>query len=212
ERAKTVVGVVKNFRWHSLHENHTGYVIELYEGRLTENISIRINTSDLPAAIAHIEERFQDFFPGNPFVYSFANESFDRQYKVEQQFGQLFLSFSILASLIACVGLFALVSYSASFRVKEIGIRKVLGASVRDLMVLLSNEYLKLILVAVALVIPIVWIGARSWLENYAYRISVGLDLFVVPCCLLLLVAVLTVGQKTLAAATANPVDSLRDE
>ncbi len=212
DRVKTIVGVVKNFHWHSLHEDHTAYVINLYEGRVTENISIRINTADLSETIAFIEEGFKAFFPGNPFEYSFADRAFDQQYKSEQAFTELFFFFSALAIFIGCVGLFALVSYSINLKVKEIGIRKVLGASVDSIVILLSRSYFHLMLASIGMGIPIIWFGGQTWLDNYAHRISLTWDVFLVPAIVLMLMAILTVSHRTVRSATANPINSLRDE
>lgn len=212
ERERTIVGVVKDFHWHSLHEDHKPYVLSLYEGRMTENISIRIHTSNPIETLVQIQDAFEAFFPGNPFEYTFANDTFYRQYSAEQQFAVLLFFFSALAILIGCVGFFALVSYAINSKVKEIGIRKVLGASANSIMILLTNDYFKLVCVAIGLGTPIIWFGGKSWLENYATRIYLGLDVFLVPAILLLLIAVLTVGHRTIRSASANPVDALRDE
>ena len=212
EKFKTIVGVVKDFHWHSLHEDHVGYILSLYEGRMTENISIRLNTTDIAQSIEFIEEGFKSSFPGNPFEYSFADESFNQQYKSEQQFAKLFFFFSALAIFIGCVGLFALVSYSVNLKIKEIGIRKVLGAGVDSIVFLLSKDYLKLIVIAILVGMPLIWIGGQNWLDSFAHRIPLGFDVFMVPAIILLLVAIITVSQRTIRSATANPVESLRDE
>ncbi len=211
-RARTIVGVVKNFHWHSLAEDHKPYVIDLYEKNAHPYLSIRVNTSNLKETLQYVESTFQTHFPANPFEYFFASESFNRQYSAEQQFGKLFLSFSALAIFIGCIGLFALVSYAANMKVKEIGIRKVLGASIKSIVLLVSKEYFKLIVLATVLATPLIWIAGKSWLDNYAYHVSLGLDIFFVPIIILVLIAILTVSHRTISSATANPVDSLRDE
>lgn len=212
DRMNTIVGVVKDFHWHSLQEDHQPYVLSLYEGRMTENISIRLSSSELDQTLDYIESSFHTFFPGNPFDYSFADEAFNQQYESEQQFGKLFLFFSGIALLIGCVGLFALVSYSINSKVKEIGIRKVLGARVGQIVLLLSRDYLRLILISFAIAVPLIWVAGKEWLHGYAHRISLRVDVFFVPAVILLLIALLTVGQRTVRSAAANPVDSLRDE
>ena len=128
------------------------------------------------------------------------------------QFGNLFFTFSVLAIFIACIGLFALVSYSATLRIKEIGIRKVLGASISNLMLLLSREYLVFLTTAITLAIPAIFIVGKAWLNNYAFKTDIGLDLLVIPASMLVLISVLTVSYRTYAAANKNPVDSLRIE
>ena len=212
DRTEMIVGVVKNFHWHSLHEGFKPYVISLYENRLTEHISIKVNTSDLVETVKLIEAGFHEFFPGNPFEFYFADEAFNRKYHAEDQFKNILLSFSVLAIIIACVGLFALVSHSFNLREKEIGIRKVLGAKVVSLMLLLSKEYLKLVLIAITLTIPCVWYLGSYWLNNYAYRINIGFDILLFPAFILLCIALMTVSRRTLLAAKANPIDSLRRE
>lgn len=209
---QTIVGVVKNFHWHSLHEDHKPYVLSVYKARMTEKISIRINTDNPIETLDYIATSFNKFFPGNPFEYSFANDTFYEQYKAEQQFGKLFFFFSALAMLIGCIGLFALVSYSVNAKVKEIGIRKVLAASVDNIVLLLSRDYFKLILIAIGIATPVIWIGGQNWLANYANRVSMGIDIFIVPAIVLLLIAILTVSQRTIRSASANPVQSLKDE
>lgn len=209
---QTIVGVVKDFHWHSLQEGHKGYILSVYEGRMTENISIRISADNITETLDYIEASFAEYFPGNPFEYAFANDVFFKHYKTEEQFGELFFFFSTLAIFIACVGLFALVSYSVNSKVKEIGIRKVLGASIESIVMLLSRDYFKLITIAIGLAMPVTWLVGRSWLHNYANRIALGMDIFLLPAIVLTLIAILTVGYRTIRSASANPVESLRDE
>lgn len=205
-----IQGVVKDMHWNSLHEklSPTMYVVELYNAYF----SVRANLSDPKATLAHLETTFAEVFPNDPFEYYFLDDAFNRQYQAEQQFGKLFTAFTLLAIFLACVGLFALVSFSTTIRTKEISIRKILGASVGNLMMLLSKEYLLLLGIAGLLAIPAVIFGAQSWLENYAYRIGIGLDIFIIPIILLLVIAACTIGYRTYLSSTANPVDSLRNE
>jgi putative ABC transport system permease protein len=209
---KTIVGVVENFNWHSLKEPHVPYVISLTNVRQNPYLSIKMSMSDITQSLAQIESTFRTFYPDQPFEYFFADDTFNRQYQSEVQFGKIFFSFAALAILIACVGLFSLVSFSATLRVKEIGIRKVLGADVRHLVLLLSREYAVLVSLATLIAIPVIWYWGSLWLSNYATRIHIGVDLFVVPVIILIVIAALTVSQKTFTTARANPVDSLRKE
>jgi putative ABC transport system permease protein len=142
-----IAGVVKNFHWHSLADAHTPYLLEFY-GDCGSYFSIKVNLSNPQESLTHIEAVYNSFFPGNAFEYFFLENEFNRQYQSDVQFGNLFLLFTVLAIFIASVGLFALVSYSATLRIKEIGIRKVLGANVGSLMMLLSREYMLLLLLA----------------------------------------------------------------
>lgn len=171
-----------------------------------------MHMSDIQESIAHIEAAYQKVYPDDPFHYFFLDDDFNRQYLADLQFGNLFSAFSALAIFIACIGLFALVSYSATLRIKEIGIRKVLGAGVGHLMMLLSREYLMLLLIAVGLAVPAIFMGGKAWLENYAYQVEISIDLFLVPGLMLLLISFLTVSYRTYATARANPVEALKNE
>jgi putative ABC transport system permease protein len=212
DKQVTIVGVVENFDWHSLKELHTPYVIELSDLRSHPYISVRMNMANIPEQIAHIEATFHSFFPDQPFDYYFADDAFNRQYQSEVQFGKIFFSFTTLAVFIACIGLFALAAYSATLRVKEFGIRKVLGASTGNLVMLLSRELLVLISIAIILSIPVIFYCAKMWLENYALRIDIGIDLFTIPALVLVFVSFLTVSHRTYVTARTNPVESLRTQ
>lgn len=206
-----IVGVVKDVHWSSLKEVSptTLFILEEEYGAF---FSIQINLDDIPATLAHIEHSYKTVFPDDPFEYFFLDDSFNRQYQSDLQFQNLFLAFSALAVFIACLGLFALVSFSANLKVKEIGVRKVLGASIGNLMLLLSKEYLGLLGISVVLAIPMVIVGANSWLENYAYKIEIDPVMILIPAFILFIIALLTVSYRTFVASKANPTDSLRSE
>lgn len=206
-----VVGVVKDVHWSSLKEVSptTLFILEEEYGAY---FSIQMNLDDIPTTLAHVENSYKTVFPDDPFEYFFLDDSFNRQYQSDLQFQNLFFAFSILAISIACLGLFALVSFSASLKVKEIGIRKVFGASMDNLMLMLSKEYLVLLGIAVVLAIPILLFGANAWLEKYAYSIHIQLDMILIPAFLLFIIAFITVSFRTFLASKANPVDSLRSE
>ncbi len=206
-----IVGVVKNFHWHSLVDGHTPYLFEFYND-CRMYFSFRINLSNIPESLAHIESTYNSFFPGNAFDYFFLENEFNRQYKSDVQFGNLFFAFTVLAIFIACIGLFALVSYSASMRVKEIGVRKILGANISNIMLLLSKEYLILLLIANVLAIPVILYGGGTWLNNYAFRTDLGVELFLIPGLILIVISFLTVSYRTYVTARRNPVESLRTE
>ena len=150
--------------------------------------------------------------PNRPFSYYFLDEFFDRQYKSEVRFGNLFLNFAILAIFISCLGLLGLASYSTMQRTKEIGIRKVMGATVSNIVNLLSRDFLKLVLIAFVIATPLAWIGMHKWLENFAYRISLGWTAFVLAGMSAIVIAFATVSFQSIRAAIANPVKSLRTE
>ncbi|MDF9796582.1 putative ABC transport system permease protein [Catalinimonas alkaloidigena] len=206
-----ILGIVENIHWSSLKTTHLPilFTVDRYYGAY---FSIKMNMSDIDESIAHIEDAYQQIYPDDPFQYFFLDDAFNRQYQADLQFRNLFSAFSALAIFIACIGLFALVSYSATLRIKEIGIRKVLGAGVGHLMILLSREYLILLLIAIGLAVPAIIIGGKAWLENYAYKVGLGIDLFLIPGLILLLISFLTVSYKTFASARANPVEALKSE
>lgn len=203
-----IIGVVKNFHWHSLRDAQTPYVFVL-EALAHSYISCKMNLSNIPESIAHIESKYNSFFPDNPFEYFFLEDQFNEQYQADIQFGSLFFAFASLAIFIACIGLFALVSYSATLRTKEIGIRKVLGANIINLMMLLSKEYLVLLLIAIVLAVPLTLYWGRAWLDNYAFRANLGIESFLIPGIILMIISLLTVSYQTYAAAKENPVESL---
>lgn len=206
-----IKGVLKNFHWHSLKAEHSPYLFLVRPGGRTY-FSISMNLSNVRETMAFIEETHAEIFPDNPFEYFFLDEDFNRQYQSDLQFGRLFGAFSTLAIFIACIGLFALVSFSATLRIKEMGIRKVLGAQTGHLMMLLSREYLLLLLAAIILSSPLALYFGRLWLENYAFQISIGADLILIPAMALVMISVLTVTYRTYVTAKANPVKALKNE
>ncbi len=210
EQDARIIGVVQDFNWTSAHtscENiFFGYT---NTGR---HVSLRVSTGDLSGTISDVKQIYTSFFLGNPVSYSFVDEQFDEQYRSDQRFAKLFTVFAGLAILIACLGLFGLASFTAQQRTKEIGIRKVLGASTRNILTLLSKDFLKVVLVAVAIASLVAYFMMSRWLEGFAYRIDIGLRVFFFTGGLVLLIALLTVSFQAIRAALANPVDSLRSE
>ena len=206
-----IVGVVRNYHWQSLREDHSPWII-WFGTSSPEYISLKLNVADLQEVIPKVQQVYDSMYPGNPFEYYFIDDQFNMQYQADLQFGRLFLILTLLAIIVACIGLFALISYSATLKVKEIGLRKVLGASTIQLMYLLSREYLRLLSLATLISLPLIFVLSSAWLDNYAFRIALGIDIFVLPCFAMLLLAMLTVSHRTHAAAQANPVESLRSE
>lgn len=206
-----VAGVLKNYNWSSLKEKHEPYCFVLF-GEALDYFSVKIDMSNVQSTVSHVEDVFREVFPNDAFEYFFLEDEFNRQYQSDLQFGKLVGIFTILAIFIACLGLFALVSFSATLRMKEIGIRKVLGAKIGHLMMLLSKEYLYLLLIANVLALPAVWYWGSDWLNNYAFKIDMNIDLFVIPGLMLLVISTFTVSYQTFSTAKANPVDSLRSE
>ena len=162
--------------------------------------------------IAQIQTEWDTFFPGNTFEYFFLDEQFDKQYKADHRFGQVFGLFTLLAIFVACLGLFGLASFTTLQRTKEIGIRKVLGASVQGILKLLYREYALLLAVAFLIAIPLAWYMASNWLQGYAFHISIHWTFFAWPFVAIVIIALVTVSFQSIKASLANPVKSLRTE
>jgi putative ABC transport system permease protein len=205
-----IIGVMKNFNFSSLRDVVTP--LTFFLGKDNGNISVRIGSTDIPNVVAQIKNKWNAIAPSQPFDYSFMDEDFNRWYTTEQRTGQIFITFAILAIVIACLGLFGLITYAAEQRVREIGIRKVLGASVNNIARMLSMDFLKLVFISSVIAFPIAWWAMHKWLEDFAYRVSISWWVFFVSGILALLIAVLTVGFQAIKAGVANPVKSLRTE
>ena len=206
----TVIGVVKNFNYESLRKNVSPLSFRLGNNRWAA--AFRVDTKDMKNLLAQVEAKFKTMAPGMPFSYNFLDESFDRMYRDEQRIGKVAFSFSFLAILIACLGLFGLATYMAEQRTKEIGIRKVLGASVSGIVQMLSKDFVKLVLIACVFALPLAWWAMSQWLQNFAYRVSIGWWVFAAAAIIALIIAVLTVSSQAVKAALSNPVKSLRNE
>jgi putative ABC transport system permease protein len=206
-----IVGVVNDYHQVSLKKtlDPSIFYFTKYDG---EFYSVRLKTSDLPATIDHVRESWTKAFPGNPFEYFFLDDFFDRQYENERKFGKLFTTFSILAVIVSCVGLFGLSAYTATQRTKEIGIRKALGSTENGIFVLLSQEYLKLIGLSILIASPLVWWVMKGWIETFPYRTSISPFVFLISGIIVLAVALITVSYQTIKASRTNPVNSLRYE
>jgi len=205
-----IIGIAKNFNFSSLREVITPLTLSL--GKETGSIALRVNTANISSVIAQIKNKWQSIAPGQPFDYSFMDEEFSNIYNAEQRTGQIFITFAILAILIACLGLFGLVAYAAEQRIKEIGIRKVLGASVINIVGMLSKDFLRLVMIAALIAFPIAWWGMHKWLQDFAYRVNLSWWVFAFAGITALLIALITVSFQAIKAAIANPVESLRTE
>ncbi|MEM1128532.1 MAG: ABC transporter permease [Bacteroidota bacterium] len=203
-------GVVRDFAWSSAHQPAEA-VMFLYETRYGD-LSIRLRTEDLAATLATLKERFDHHFPGNPFTYVFADEAVDAQYRQDRQFGVLFGLFAGVALFIACLGLLGLSAYTAQRRIKEMGIRKTLGAPTEALVALLSKDLLRYVGLAFGLAVPLTWGLATEWLASYAVRTPLRPTLFLLIGGSVLLLAALTIGYHALRAARTRPAVSLRYE
>jgi len=209
----TVIGVVKDFHFQSLHQKIHPMIIRPYPtGAAGRFVSIKIRPEKTSETLGFIENKWKDFSGGQPFQYSFLTDDLNTLYRVEQRTSQLFALFSLLAVFIASLGLFGLASYTAEQRTKEIGIRKVLGSSVSGIVVLLNKEYAKLVLLANVFAWPLAYFMMHRWLQNFAVRTNLGIDLFLFSAAAVLFIALLSVSLKSFIAALSNPVDSLRFE
>jgi len=206
-----VIGIVADFHQQSLHNPVEPIVFQPTYSTYNP-ISVKLSTQNLSETIAMLEEKYAAFFPGNPFDYYFLDERFARQYRQDQLFGKVFGLFTMMALLVSCIGLLGLSSYSIVKRTKEIGIRKVLGASILSIVTLLSKDFIRLIFIASLLALPLAYWIMQKWLENYAFRIDISWWLLLTPIVLVLIIALLTVSVQTIKAALANPVKPLRYE
>ncbi len=205
-----VIGIYKNFNWSSAH----GEMKNIVFGPTTSgtHISLRMSTYDLPETISQVQAVFNQLFPGNVFYYQFVDQAFDQQYRNDIRFARLFSVFAGLAIFIACLGLFGLAAFTSQQRRKEIGIRKVLGATVGNVVGLLSRDFLQLVIIGFIIAVPIAWYIMQQWLESFAYRIQIGVEVFLLAGVVAGLIALITVSGQSIKAALANPVDSLKNE
>jgi len=210
-RKGQIIGVVKDFHFRSLQTEIKPLSFRI-EPEGCDLISANVRTADLKNTIAAIETKWKTVIPNRPFSYYFADEFFNRQYLDEDRFGKLFLNFAVLAIFISCLGLLGLASYSTLQRTKEIGVRKVLGASVTGIVNLLSKEFMQLVIIAFLIATPITWFFMASWLKDFYYRISIQWWIFVLAGIGAFLIALLTISYQAIRAALTNPVKSLRTE
>jgi len=205
-----IIGIMKNFNFSSLHDEIGPAV--LYDAEDKGAISAKVKTSNLPALLSQIKNKWKSIAPNQQFNYSFMDEDFDATYRSEQRIGTIFIAFSTLAILIACLGLFGLAAYAAEQRNKEIGIRKVLGASVSGIVSMLSIDFIKLVFIAIVIAAPIAWFAMNKWLQDFAYRINISWWIIAGAGLTALFIAFITISFQSVRAAIANPVDSLRSE
>lgn len=207
----TVIGVVKDFHYNSMHQNVETTVLQIYPNSYWKLV-LRLQSGDLPETIAAIEQKWDEFDTGYPLDYQFVDAGFKAMYEQEQKLSRLLLIFTGLAVFIACIGAFGLAVHATEQKRKEIGIRKVLGASVGSIVALMSRDFLKLVLIALVIATPIAWLLMQAWLEEFAYRIEIQWWMFALAGILAITIALLTVGSQSLRAALTDPVKSLRNE
>ncbi|MCP4724993.1 MAG: FtsX-like permease family protein [bacterium] len=211
EQEFRVIGVLKDFHFMSMYMEIKPLIIH----PRVENYStafIKMDQGNIPETIDFIKKTTAEFNPGYPFSFSFLTDDYNEMYESEQRLATIFIWFSGLAILIACMGLFGLISFVAESRTKEIGIRKVLGANIPGMIVLLIREFIKLIILANIIAWPVAWISMNNWLSNYAYKIDLGISVFILAGSVSLLIALATISYQSIKASISNPVDSLRYE
>ena len=205
-----IVGVVRDFNYNTLRETVTP--LALFYGNQTGKIALKVKATNVRDLVSQIENKWKAMAPGQPFSYAFMDEQFNNMYRTEQRISQISVTFAILAILIACLGLFGLVTYAAEQRIKEIGIRKILGASVLNLVAMLSKDFLKLVIISAVIAFPVAWWAMHKWLQDFAYRIQIEWWIFITAGLVAILIALLTVSFRAIRAALTNPVKNLRTE
>ena len=210
----TVVGVVKDFHFQSLHQKIAPLFINysMRFGEVANTTALRIKASDFTTAVAQIENTWKKFVKKQPFHYAFLDQTLARQYHSEQTMQKIFTIFSSLAIFIACIGLLGLAAYTTQQRTREISVRKVLGASVGNIVTMLSKDFLRLVIIAAVIAFPVAWWGMHKWLQNFEYKITIGWLVFAMAALAATFVALLTISFQAIKAAIANPVKSLRTE
>ena len=206
-----VVGVVKDFHFESLHRK-IAPTIFIFSPRELHYAYVRIDPQDITSTLQHIGKTYSQFVTDRDFSFTFLKEDIERQYVGEQKFTQVFSIFTTLAILIACLGTFGLISFAAERKSKEIGIRKVLGASVGNVSFMLIREFIVLLIVASIIAWPVTWYFLNGWIEGFIYRTSIGVSPFVLATVFAAIIVILTTGFRALKAALANPVEALRTE
>ncbi|MEO6722236.1 MAG: ABC transporter permease [Ferruginibacter sp.] len=206
----TIIGVVKDFHYESLKQNI--YPLSLRLGKSNGLASFKVNAKEVQHLVKQAEFTWKKMVPAMPFSYRFMNDAFDSIYRDDQRVGQIAIIFSILTIFIACLGLFGLVTYMAEQRTKEIGVRKVLGASVANVVMMLSKDFFKLVIIAAVIAFPVAWWATHQWLQDFVYRINIDWWVFLMAAVIALMIALVTVSFQAIKAAIANPVKSLRTE
>ena len=207
----TIIGVVQSFHHQGLQKAIDPQIILLFPDS-RDAYSVKLSSADMPKTIATIQNIWKRHFPDDPFNYFFLDDFYNQQYKADQRFGKVFTLFAMLAILIACLGLLGLSSYNILQRTKEIGIRKVLGASTQKVVYILAKDFLILVLIAFMVAVPFTWWIMHNWLQEFAYRINIEWWIFLIAGAIAIAIALLTVSFQAIKAAITNPVKSLRTE
>jgi putative ABC transport system permease protein len=210
DRPGYVKGVVRDFNFQSLHDPIKGYI--LFPEHWSRELLVKLSGQNLPQTISFLESKWKTLVPDRPFEYRFLDEDYNKLYDAELRLGKVMNLFSSIAIILACLGLFGLSSYSAQQRFKEIGIRKILGASVSNIVIALSKDFIKLAAIAIIIAFPVAWWAMTKWLEDFTYRTNMSWGIYVVAGAITILLAIITVSVHAIKAAIANPVKSLRTE
>jgi putative ABC transport system permease protein len=209
DREGKIIGVMKDFHFHSLQQVIRPLAMRI-EPQACYLVSVKVAAKDLPATIAAIDDKWKTIIPHRPLLYYFLDESFDKQYRSDERFGKLFGYFTVLAILISCMGLFGLAAHNTMQRTREIAVRKVLGASVQNIVGLLSRDFLLLVVLSYFVASPISWMLMHQWLQDFAYRITIGWTIPLAAGLLAVTIALATISLQSIRAAKANPIKSLR--
>jgi putative ABC transport system permease protein len=207
-----IIGIAKNFNFNSLHYKIENLFLNNQKDWGFNTVSVKINGAKSTEAVSYIHAIWEELFPDHPFEYQFLDDHFKELYQTDAQITQMVGILAFLAILISCLGLFGLASYSAERRIKEIGVRKVLGASMSSIVSLLSKQFIRLVLIANAIAWPLAWLSVNHWMQDYAYRLPMSWWVFILSGMVALFIALFTVSLLAMKAAMANPVDSLRTE
>jgi putative ABC transport system permease protein len=210
-RQGKIIGVLKDFHYESLQQNIKPFTMR-YEAYGFGTISIKMASAQMPETIKAIGDKWRQIIPNRPFEYNFLDQQFDQKYRSDEKFGNLFFNFAVLAIFISCLGLLGLASYSTIQRTREIGVRKVLGASVSNIVNLLSLDFIKLVLIAFVIAVPVGMIAMNKWLQDFAYHIHISWWVFAIAGMSALVIAFATISVQAIRAAVSNPVNSLRSE
>ena len=205
-----VIGVMQDFHYETLRKDIGALCITIGDSRGA--MAVKLQAGDFANSIAMIEKIWNEIAPGQPFSYRFMDDAFNTTYEAEQNLGRIFIVFTILSILIACLGLFGLAAFNAEKRTKEIGVRKVLGASVGQITYRLAIDFLKLVGISILISLPIGWFAMSKWLEDFSYRIEISFGVFAFATVLAVAIAVVTISYQSIKAAIVNPVKSLRTE
>jgi putative ABC transport system permease protein len=206
-----VIGVVKDFHYNSLYDKVETTVLQIFPDAYWK-VAVKLKTANMGNTLSHVQNVWGKFTPDYPIEYRFLDESFDQMYKSEDKLKSLLWIFTAVTIFVACLGLFGLAAYAAERRKKEIGIRKVLGASVEGIVLLLSKEFVKLVVIALLIASPLAWYAMKGWLEDFAYSIELEWWIFALAGAVAIVIAICTVSFQSVKAALMNPVKSLRSE